>query len=53
MKRIKHTLLTDYVDSIASLCVLLGKNCVEYLDYAVIERLYQFSEEDNPYRGRN
>ena len=53
MKRIKGTLLTDYSDPINALCVLLGRNGIEYLDYAVIERLYQISEDDNPYRGRN
>lgn len=48
-----HILKSDYSDPINALCVLLGRNGIEYLDYTVIECLYQMSEEDNSYRSRN
>jgi len=55
MERIKKNSLPvfDYSDTLSALCVLLGSNGVEYIDYYVVARLYELSGEENPYRSLN
>jgi len=55
MERIKgnHLLVFDYADTLSALCVLIGTNGVDYIDYFVVTRLYELSGEENPYRSLN
>ena len=55
MEQIKKNFLLvfDYADTLSALCVLLGSNGVDYIDYFVVARLYELSGEENPYQSLN
>lgn len=53
MDNVLSVQISDYSDTINALWVLLGKDCIDYIDYSMLELLHERGEVDNPYRNAN